>query len=250
MEYSQDDFLGGKIKLLQSLDGYRATSDAITLAAAISELKSNSRILDVGAGTGAVSLALACRLKEVSILGIELQKEYVKIANQNAELNNYTDRVQFLQGDIFENNTLVNQNFDCVISNPPFMDKADYASPDSARDKTRREVNLKKWIEFCVRRTKDYGIVCLITKPDKLTEVLEVLSLKTGAIKVYPIYSKPNIAARKVVVMAVKSSKAKLEIMPAIVLHEMNGKPNFIAELIQKDGKSFNDVLQIIGMAK
>ncbi len=243
MDFSIDDFLGGKIKLKQLLNGYRATSDAVTLSAAVNKLKNNATILDVGSGTGAVSLCLAARFKNIKITGIELQNENVEIANENSELNNFSDRVKFFQGNIFDNNNVfAKQGFDCVISNPPFMDRSDYASPNSNRDLTRREENLKEWIEFCVKRANDNGKIYIIAKPDKLGEILQVMMIKTGAIKLYPIYSKINNIAKKIIIEATKSSKGKLEIMPAISLHSDDGKINSVAKKIQKEGKTLQEI--------
>ncbi len=243
MKFSIDDFLGGKIKLKQLKDGYRATSDAVMLAASVSEIKNGSTVLDVGSGTGAVSLCLAARFDNCDIKGIELQDENLQIANENSQLNNFSDRVQFYQGNIFGKNIFSKESFDIVISNPPFMDKNDYASPNDARDLTRREADLQGWIEFCVKRVKDYGKLFLITKPDKLDEILQSISKKIGEIKIYPIYSKSNISAKKIIVAGVKSSRAKLEIMPAIVLHNDDGQPTMVAKKIQKNGESIDKIL-------
>ncbi len=243
MEHTIDDFLGGMIKLRQPVDGYRATSDAVTLASAVDEIKKDDKVLDVGCGTGAVSLCLGARFANTEIFGIELQNENVELANENSKLNNFEKNIKFFQGNVFEKNIFSDKNFDIVISNPPFMDKSDYASPDDSRDKTRREANYKGWIDFCVRRVKDYGKIFLIIKPDKLDETLQVFEKKIGAIKIFPIYSKQNQSAKKIVIYGVKSSRAKLEILPAIVLHNDDGSTNENAKKIQKDAVSLAEIV-------
>ena len=60
--FTTDDFLGGKIKLRQPVKGYRATSDAVLLAAA-ADPQPGQKILDAGAGTAAVGLCLAARCR-------------------------------------------------------------------------------------------------------------------------------------------------------------------------------------------
>ena len=95
-DYTTDDFLGGLVRLKQLKDGYRATSDAVLLAASI-QAKSGQSILDVGLGTGAVSLCLEARIKGLSLTGLEIQDEMIELAKENAVLNQV--EMQILKGD-------------------------------------------------------------------------------------------------------------------------------------------------------
>ena len=65
--YSQDYLLDKKVKIFQPLDGYRASTDAVFLSALLSGVKPHEKILDVGSGTGAISLCLAERFKNKNI---------------------------------------------------------------------------------------------------------------------------------------------------------------------------------------
>ena len=69
--YTSDYLLDKKVKIFQPVDGYRASTDAVLLAAFAASLK-NGKILDVGSGTGAVSLCLAKRFENnnVDIFGL------------------------------------------------------------------------------------------------------------------------------------------------------------------------------------
>lgn len=81
------------------------------------------RVLDLGTGTGAISLALATELAERAIIiGVDNQPEIVALANynrQNLALNN----VRFLESHWFD--ALTNQRFDLIVSNPPYIDQED-----------------------------------------------------------------------------------------------------------------------------
>lgn len=97
--FTTDDFLGGKIKLRQPVKGYRATSDAVLLAAA-ADPQPGQKILDAGAGTAAVGLCLAARCPDVTVDGIEIQPEMAGLAEENIRLNNLSHRVHVALADI------------------------------------------------------------------------------------------------------------------------------------------------------
>ena len=57
--YTQDYLLDKKVKIFQPVDGYRASTDAVLLSAMPAAIKAGDKILDIGSGTGAISLCLA-----------------------------------------------------------------------------------------------------------------------------------------------------------------------------------------------
>ena len=69
---TEDALLGGRVRLLQPPRGYRVAVDAVLLAAAV-DAAAGERVLDLGAGVGAVGLCLAARVPGCTIIGIELQ---------------------------------------------------------------------------------------------------------------------------------------------------------------------------------
>lgn len=78
--------------------------------------KSAKTALDIGAGTGEISIILANFLPELKITGLEINKRAVLLAKKNSELNN-TQNVEFLQGDFLDYETPF--KFDLIVSNPP-----------------------------------------------------------------------------------------------------------------------------------
>lgn len=78
-----------------------------------------NKILDIGTGTGAISLALANNLNNSNILGIDISEEALVLANKNKEKLNLKN-VKFLKSNLFEN---IKEKFDLIVSNPPYIDK-------------------------------------------------------------------------------------------------------------------------------
>lgn len=78
------------------------------------------KILDIGVGSGAISIALATHLKKSKIYGVDISEKALEIANQNK--NKYLlENVHFLKSDIFSN--VSSTNFDIIVSNPPYIDE-------------------------------------------------------------------------------------------------------------------------------
>src|SRR5262249_32310759 len=96
---TEDALLGGRVRLLQPRKGYRVAVDAVLLAAAV-DATETTRILDLGAGVGAVGLCIASRVAASQITGIELQPELAALAERNATLNGVSERVRTIVHDL------------------------------------------------------------------------------------------------------------------------------------------------------
>src|SRR5580700_8853425 len=85
-EFTEDAFLGGKLRLRQLKLGHRAGHDAMLLAAATSA-QSGDRVVDLGAGVGAAGLALAKRVAGIELVLVEIDPGLAALARGNAEAN-------------------------------------------------------------------------------------------------------------------------------------------------------------------
>jgi release factor glutamine methyltransferase len=84
------------------------------------------RIVDVGAGSGAIAVALAVSLLNAHITTIDVSPDALALARENAGRNRVAERVRFLSGDLLE--PVAGEQFDLVVSNPPYVPDADRAS--------------------------------------------------------------------------------------------------------------------------
>ena len=82
-------------------------------------------ILDLGCGSGALSVSLAYYLPDVVVCGIDISSEAVKVARKNALRHGVHRRIDFLCGDLFEP---VKDSFDIIVSNPPYIPSKDMVS--------------------------------------------------------------------------------------------------------------------------
>src|SRR5438128_5587924 len=85
-EFTEDAFLGGRLRLRQPKSGHRAGHDAMLLAAA-TPARSGDRVVDLGAGVGAAGLAVAKRVAGIDLVLVEIDTVLAGLARANAEAN-------------------------------------------------------------------------------------------------------------------------------------------------------------------
>ena len=82
-----------------------------------------SRIVDVGTGSGVIALSLAMKFPEAEILGVDISDDALALAQENAARLKLVDRVRFLKSNLFEN---VDGTFDLVVANLPYISTQDH----------------------------------------------------------------------------------------------------------------------------
>jgi release factor glutamine methyltransferase len=85
----------------------------------------NLKILDIGSGSGNISLALAKSLPGSLITGIDISQNAIGVSLKNLELNKI-ENVEFKQFDILINDPESLGKFDIIVSNPPYVSLSDY----------------------------------------------------------------------------------------------------------------------------
>jgi release factor glutamine methyltransferase len=91
-----------------------------------SENSANLKILDIGSGSGNISLSLAKNLPNPNVVGIDISESALEVAKQNAKLNSLQDRVEFKLFNIMCDDLNSLGKFDLIVSNPPYVSANDY----------------------------------------------------------------------------------------------------------------------------
>jgi tRNA1(Val) A37 N6-methylase TrmN6 len=238
-EVGEDAFLGGRLRLYQPLSGHRAGHDAMLLAAATPG-RPGDRIVDFGAGVGAAGLAVATRVTGIGLVLVERDVTLADLARRNAVLNAIAAQVCTLDvtgpAETFAGAGLGPDSADVVLMNPPFNDSERHRpSPDP----TRRAAHvagpamLESWIHAARRLLKSGGVLSLIWRSDGLAEVLAALGRGFGGVAIRPVHPDARKPAIRILVRAVKGSRAPLRLCPGLMLSDEMGRP----------GKEAHDVL-------
>lgn len=241
---SLDAIFDGRLKLRQFVAGHRVGADAVLLAAAAGPPA--QLIVDVGAGVGAVGLALLQRWPDSRGALVELDAGFAALARENAEMNGLAARTHVAALDALDARArreggLVDGEADLVVTNPPFFEAgAVRASPDERRSRAhvappRDGVSaLEAWIVASLALLAPGGRFVMIHRADALAAILAAIGRRLGAIALLPIYPRADACAHRLVISGVKGSKAPLRVCPALVLHEASGALTARAEAIHR----------------
>jgi len=227
-----DAWLGDSLRLRQPGRGaHRAGTDAVLLASLVRP-EPGLTICDVGAATGAVGLAVALRAPDCRVVLVERDPDLASLARGNAALNGLEDRTVVIEADVLARGAarrtagLVPDLTDLVLTNPPYFEAGRHrASPDSgkATAHTFAPGSLEGWLRTCVEILRPRGRLGMIHRADALPDCLDALRGRFGAITVRPIQPRAGTAAIRVLISAVKGSRAPFTLLPPLVLHDADG---------------------------
>lgn len=216
---TENEYLGGKVRIRQPVSGYRAGVDPVLLAASI-PAKSGQSILELGTGVGTAALCLAARVPGLSLSGVEIQSDYAALARENAELNAAAFDVidadlSNLPGDLKQ------QRFDHVIANPPYFDRSTgHSATDAGRERAMGEdTPLSVWLSVAAKRVAPKGYVTFIHRAERLADLLAWIPTSLGSIQVQPFIPRSGRDANLILVRARHSGRAPLRLHAPIQLH-------------------------------
>lgn len=234
---SEDALLGGRVRLLQPLDGYRVAIDPLLLAAALSA-RDGEAVVDLGSGTGAVALCVAARLPGVRMTGIERDPHTLALARESARLNRFDGHVTFEEGDIRTAPALLAGKADHVIANPPFMEPGRGTLPPNPGRQAAAFADgtcLDDWIGSALALLRRGGSATFIHRADRLDALVSGLTADAGEITVFPLWPRAGVAARRVLVRARKGLRGGARMLPGLVLHRDDGDYTAAARAVLAD---------------
>lgn len=82
-------------------------------------------ILDIGTGSGIIPITLASHIPSANFSALDISPEALETALVNAKLNSASERIDFINGNIFDKQLSFNNKFDVIISNPPYISVED-----------------------------------------------------------------------------------------------------------------------------
>ncbi len=247
-ETTADDFLGGRLEIVQSKTGHRAGSDAVFLAASIAAQGGQS-VLDAGAGAGIAGLCVLSRVPEARVTAVDIDEAQTALARENAARNGFAARFEAIAADltgpakVLANAGLVREGYDHVMANPPFyLEGAVRATPDASRLKAHvmARGELERWVRFLTTASAPKGTITLIHRADCLGTLLPLLEERFGDLAVYPLFPKAEEPAKRVIVQGRKNSHAKMRLLTGLVLHEAEGTYTQDAEAVLRGGAALD----------
>ncbi len=198
----------------QNLNAMKVCTDACLFGAWAAaelqaELNSSSKILDIGTGTGLLSLLLAQKVAS-QITALEINAEAAAEAASNINLAGKENQIEILSVSLqnFKPTTL----FDAIICNPPFF-KQSLKSKDANKNLVLHEDNLplEYLIDFIKNNLTATGSAFLLLPAGRKTEVLGLMKEKNFFVeKLVEVLQTPQHAAFRLFIKISKEEKGEM----------------------------------------
>jgi tRNA1Val (adenine37-N6)-methyltransferase len=218
-----DDLFRGKLRILQKRDGYRLSMDPILLAHFAGSLR-DTRVIDLGTGSGVIPLILGLRGDAREILGLEIQEDLADMARRSVRINGLEAKIRIVCGDYRRIEELFpSQSWDHVVSNPPHNPAGSgRTSPNPSRARAREE--MAGSIEDLLRAARyllgTKGRLWLTYPPTRLVPLILALrqeGFEPKALRM--VHGRKELPARMALLEAVRGGREGLRILAPLILY-------------------------------
>ena len=232
---SIDDLQLNGLQLIQKNEGFRFGVDAVLLSH-FANVKKKHRVIDLCTGTGIVSFLMYGKYNPSEVVGLEIQEEMVEMANRSAKLNDITDRIKFVKGDLKDKKLLDSLGrFDVVTVNPPYkLNSAGILNPNDKLAIARHEImcNLEDVIVASRKLLKDNGSMFIVHRPERLADIFGLMrKYKIEPKRIRFVYSNPNSESKLVLIEATKNAKSFVKIEKPLYVYNESG--HYTQEILQ-----------------
>lgn len=210
-----------QFEIQQSKDVFRVGTDGVLLGA-LADVESAFRVLEIGTGTGLISLMLAQRNPQADFLGLDINEEAVALTKLNFENSPFHTRLKNIHQDFKTFET--EEPFDLIVSNPPYFEES-----GSDKDKIARqtvELNFRQLIAQSAPILSEYGLLSVVI-PIEAGEVFTSIAEENNL-----------FLSRRVNIKGIENSKAK-----RLVLEFSSKEKNFLESefIIEKSPRKYSD---------
>lgn len=219
------DKVNEDVTLIQKKDGLTFGSDAFLLASYM-KAQRGALAVELGAGTGIISLLCAARGKFESIHMFEIQQEFSDLCRRNIELNGFSDRITVRCADVRElTQKDIPREADVVFANPPYM-TADGGKKNASDAKyiARHEIcgTIEHFCAAATRLLKFGGDFWCVWRPDRLSPLFSALSHARLEPKLMTfVCADAQTSPSMVLVCAKKGASPSMKVTPPLILHDV-----------------------------
>jgi len=235
-----------ELKIFQRKDMFCILLDTLLIVNFINIKNQTKSIIDFGTNNGVIAILLAAKFP-VKVIGIEIQKEAIALANENVKINNLTNRVTIIHEDIKIYAQKTQIKVDLIICNPPFFplfnkSKVKLSQPLKIPARHEIYINLEEIICSAAKLLKNKGRLVMIHSIERMNELLFLLKkYQLTPKKLQIVYPKINKPANVFLIEAVFLAKTGMVVLPPLICHNLdNTYTNEIAKWYNFNEKSDN----------
>lgn len=223
-----DDLEFNNLKIIQNKNGFCFGIDAVLLSDFAKNIKKDARVLDLGTGTGIISILLCAKTNLKKVIGVEIQKDVYDMAVRSSKLNNLENKFKVINENILNlKNIFDNNSFDVIVTNPPYK-KANTGVINDTEKKliSRHEIcaNLDDFISVSSKLLKDKGEFYMIHRPERMVEIFTIMKkYKIEPKEVRMIFSNKKNAPKMFLVKGVRNGKEYLKFRENLYIYNEDG---------------------------
>lgn len=184
--------LGNGFHIIQGQNEFRFGTDAVKLSD-FAVVHSGDRVMDLCTGTGIVPILLHAKQPCAQIVGLEIQEQMAAMAHRSVKLNNLTDEIGIVQGDVKKVRELFEaESFQVVTCNPPYM--KNNTGKQNIKDSVtiaRHEIlcDLSDCVEAASYLLPSGGRFYMVHRPERLCDIMAVMRAKNIEPKRLTLYA-------------------------------------------------------------
>ena len=223
-----DDLEFKNLKIIQNKNGFCFGIDSVLLVNFAKEIKKQSKILDLGTGTGIIPILLSGKVELKKAIGVEIQKDVASMAKRSVSLNNLDDKIEIINENVINIGKLYpKQYFDVVITNPPYKKMGTGIINESeAKIISRHEItaNLEDFIKTARDMLKDKGEFFMVHRPERLVDIISLMrKLNIEPKKLRFVCPNKNKEPNMVLIKGIKNAKEFLKIEKNLYVYNEDG---------------------------
>ena len=216
------------MKIIQSPSCFAFSLDAVLLAHFAHIPIKGGRILDLCTGNAVIPLLLSKRT-QAEIVGVEIQERIFHMAERSIALNNLTDRLSVIHGDLKEMQPVLgHSNFDVVTCNPPYFRSPRETEYNENEYLTiaRHEVycTLEDVVQACKLHVRPGGKVAMVHRPGRLVDIIDLFrEYKLEPKRIRFVYPKFGKEANMLLIEGIRDGKPDIKILPPLYIYNEDG---------------------------
>lgn len=224
-----DDLEFKNLKIIQNKNGFCFGIDSILLSDFAKNIKKDCKVLDLGTGTGIISILLCGKTRLKKIVGVEIQSEVAKMANRSIKINNLEDKFEIVNDNILNlNNIYQKGTFDVIVTNPPYKkENTGIINESKTKELSRHEItaNLENFISISKDMLKDKGEFYMVHRPERLVDILSIMRKYNIEPKILRmVYSNVNKEPNLILIKGVKNARPFLKIEKNLYIYNEKGE--------------------------
>ena len=231
-----DDLEFKNLKIIQDTNGFCFGIDSVLLSDYAKNIKKGSKVIDLGTGTGIISILLCGKTELSKIVGVEIQKEVYQMAQKSIKLNNLENKFEIINQNITDLKKIYSRaSFDVVVTNPPYKkENTGLKNEEEKKIISRHEVKatLEDFMQISSYLLKDKGEFYMVHRPERLVDIMSIMRQnKIEPKNIRFVCPNTQKAPNLVLIKGIKLGNPFLKVEKNLYVYNENGK--YTEEILQ-----------------